>query len=128
VRRRTAGGGVFITADTIAKRKAERVADLQPLFPSTVMRPTSTGPILVPTNASVARCLQYLVDGMPYLWYGAGRFNRDVPASSVAAIEYYEYGHVPKDFSDKFISRGIPRCSMLVIWTFNSVGAPPKSD
>ena len=144
VRRRLAGNGVFVTADTIAKRKARNVADLQPLFPSTIMRPTSSGPILVPTNASTTRCIWYVVDGMPYQWYGAGRFNQEVPASIVMGIEYYQYGHLPQEFADKFITRvrtpppnsrhvgGYipnidPKCSMLVIWTTNSVGAPPSS-
>lgn len=124
VRRRLAGGGVFVTADTIAKRKAQRVADLQPLFPSTRMQPTSDGPIIMPTIASLSRCIWYVVDGMPYYWYGPTRFNREVPASRVVGIEYYQYGHVPKEFSDKFVTRGFPRCSMLVIWTVQSVGAP----
>lgn len=126
VRRKLAGkGGVFVTADTIAKLKARNVSDLQPLFPQTFMRPTSDGPILVPTSSSLARCIYYLVDGYPYQWVGPQRFNRDVPASSVVGIEYYEYGKVPQELANHFITRGFPRCSMLAIWTVNSVGAPP---
>jgi Carboxypeptidase regulatory-like domain len=125
VRRRLAGGGVFVTSDTIAKLKARNVADLQPLFPATILRPTRDGPILVPTTASAARCIFYLVDGSPYQWIGPQSFNRDVPASSVVGIEYYQFGHVPQELSSRMIVRGFPRCSMLAIWTVNSVGVPP---
>jgi hypothetical protein len=123
-RRHAAGGGVFITADTIAKRKARYIADLQPLMPGLMMTPTNRGPVLMPTHSGVARCVFYLVDGYPYRFYrGAGQINDDWPASSVLGIEYYEYGHIPQELMDRVITRGFPRCSMIAIWTGRSGGS-----
>jgi carboxypeptidase family protein len=123
-RRRAAGGGVFITADTIAKRKARYIADLQPLMPGLIMTSTNRGPVLMPTHSGVARCVFYLVDGYPYRFYrGAGQINDDWPAANILGLEYYEYGHIPKELSDKIITRGFPRCSMIAIWTGRSGGS-----
>ncbi|HSY82595.1 MAG TPA: carboxypeptidase regulatory-like domain-containing protein [Gemmatimonadaceae bacterium] len=130
VQRRAAGGGVFITADTIQKRNARYIADLQPLMPDLIEVSTQRGPLLVPTHAAVARCIWYLVDG---LWYEAnssqyfmnatgGQINDAAPAGRIAGIEYYQYGHIPKDLLDRVRTRGYPRCSMIAVWTDTYVG------
>jgi Carboxypeptidase regulatory-like domain len=113
VRRRAAGGGVFITADTIAKLKARYIADLQPLLPG-LMR---TGEVtLVPTRSGAARCLWLLLDGVQYR-AGQIRLSEHVRASDVVAIEYYEFPHVPTELTDRVFMRGFPRCSLMAIWT-----------
>jgi hypothetical protein len=151
VRRRSAGGGVFITADTIRNRKARYVADLQPLLPGMMAMSSDRGPVLVPTRSGVARCTWYLVDGYLYQTFIApqmsagtvsvrgrtvqntpeqittsyrSRFNDDWPAVSIVGIEYYDYGHVPHQLLERIPSREYARCSMIAIWTVNSVGAP----
>jgi hypothetical protein len=122
VRRRAAGEGVFITADTIKKRQARYIADLQPFFPGLIEISTNRGPTLVPTRAGVGRCLLYLVDGLRYQFYRPGQINDDWPAANVVGIEYYQYGHVPKELADRYQTPGYARCSMLAIWTVRSVG------
>jgi hypothetical protein len=121
VRRRQAGGGVFITADTIVKRKARYLADLQPLLPGLIARPTSRGPTLVPTFSGAAYCLWYVVDGIQYRF--VGRINEDWPATSVLGLEYYQYGHIPREFTDKIAAIGFPRCSLIAIWSTRNGGA-----
>jgi len=134
VRRREAGHGVFITADTIQKRKARYVADLQPLMPGLIEMSSDRGPVLVPTRSGVARCVWYVVDGFQYQVLGApqlgdritisyrSRLNDDWPAASIIGIEYYEYGHIPKEIMDRVITPGAPRCSMIAIWTVRNGG------
>lgn len=113
VRRRAAGGGVFVTADTIEKRKARDLADLQPLFPG-LMANTSQQLELTTTGAS--RCLWFVLDG---IWYRSSSYRLDqyVPISTVLGIEYYEYGHVPKELRDRVQVSGFPHCAIMAIWT-----------
>jgi hypothetical protein len=143
VRRRAAGGGVFITADTIAERGATYIADLQPLFPGLIEASSPRGPVLVPTRSAVAQCILYLVDNLPYeanssrltgfqVGIGSGReyiietggqVNNAAPASRIAAIEYYPYGHVPNELLGRFRTVGFPKCSLIAIWTDTYVGS-----
>ena len=120
VRRREAGGGVFITADTIRKRKARYIADLQPLLPGLRAVQTSRGPMLEPTYSGVERCLMYLVDGLRD--QAPTRINQDWPAANVVGIEYYQYGRIPKELSDRYQIPDWFRCSMLAIWTVRTAG------
>ena len=120
VRRRDAGGGVFITADTITKRKARYLADLQPLLPGLMADPSSYGPMLRPTWSGMERCLLYLVDGLRYP--SPARFNAEWPASAIVGVEYYQYGHIPKELADRYQIRDWFHCSMLAIWTVRSAG------
>jgi len=121
-RRHAAGGGVFITADTIAQRKARYIADLQPLMPGMIMTPTSRGPLLMPTHSGVARCVWYVLDGALYRFYRPGQINDDVRAADILGIEYYEYGKVPKELMDVVTTRDYRRCAMIAIWTARSGG------
>jgi hypothetical protein len=123
VRRRLAGGGTFITADTIAKRKAKYLADLQPLMPNLIMRPSSYGPVLLPSSAGTDRCLFYLLDGEQYRW-GPVQLNKILHAPDIAGVEYYQYGHVPSELLKQVYMMGFPRCGLIAIWTKGAAGAP----
>jgi hypothetical protein len=144
VRRRVAGGGVFITADTIAERKARYIADLQPFFPGLIEVSSARGPVLVPTRSTFAQCILYLVDDLPYeanssrltrvegrsafaprdvIIETGGQVNSIAPADRIAGIEYYPYGHVSKELLDRFNTLGFPKCSLIAVWTDSYVGS-----
>jgi Carboxypeptidase regulatory-like domain len=123
VRRRLAGGGTFLTAGDVAKQKAHYIGDLQPLLPDLMRTDARTGSTLAPSIAGVARCIFYLLDGVQYR-AGPSLLNEAVRAVDIVGLEYYQYGHVPKELSDRIHVVGFPRCSLIAIWT-NATAAGP---
>jgi Carboxypeptidase regulatory-like domain len=125
-RRRQAGVGTFITADTIAHRKARYIADLQPLMPGLATVTTSRGAVLVPPRTGNAHCLLYLIDGQAHSFYDPGQINEEFPASNVIGLEYYAPGTVPKELFDQLRVPDMEtpaHCYMIAIWSSTPAGA-----
>jgi len=116
-RRRETEKGAFLTAADFAKLKARYVADLYTKMPYLVEHQSQYGPFLGTTVGDFQSCVRYLVDDDPHQIIRTREFNQTLALSNVMGVEYYQYGHIPKEFvvETHTLTRG--QCSLVVIWT-----------
>jgi hypothetical protein len=80
--------------------------------------PTSDGGYTVQSSrGGMGGCVSYWVDGAPFREMQPGDLDNAFPASQVTAIETYQSGTVPSQFS----SPGESSCAAVVIWTNASI-------
>ena len=118
-RRRQKGIGHYLTGDDIRKRGKGRFSDVARTVPGLLVRYTESGlPVIVQgrgaTN-SLTGCINYLLDGNPYLDRPPGTIDGLVKSEDIIALEVYEPSEVPADLTVS--QAGSSSCTLVVIWT-----------
>jgi hypothetical protein len=106
--RQRAGLGRYLTLEDIERRGALRLVDLLANVPP--LQSVNTGGSDRTLVGRMGGCVQYFVDGMP--WLGDDSPSDFMSPAEVGAIEVYSEATTPAEFQ-----RGMRSCSTVVIWT-----------
>jgi carboxypeptidase family protein len=117
--RQKRGMGKFIGPEEIARIQPQLVTSALRTLPGLRVVPTGSGGYTVESSRSggAGGCISYWVDGAPFRELSPGDVDNAFPASQLAAIESYQPGTVPPQFT----SPGESGCTAVVIWTQASV-------
>jgi hypothetical protein len=117
--RQKRGMGKFLGPDDIARMQPQLVTSALRTLPGLRVVPTGTGGYTVESTRGVGigGCVTYWVDGAPFRELTPGDVDNAFPASQLAAIESYQPGMAPPQFT----SPGQSGCAAIVIWTQASV-------
>jgi hypothetical protein len=116
-RRRATGNGIYLDSAYVAQRRATYPGDLLYSIPGIEVSTERTG-VRRPSTRMGTRCLQFLVNGMPFY----GGWPRFVPLETtlrrtdIVAVEVYrEFSEVPRELQRHAWLRG--QCGLVVYWT-----------
>jgi hypothetical protein len=118
--RQKRGMGKFLGPDDIQRMQPQAVTSALRTLPGLRVVPTGTGGYTVESARGVGGtggCVTYWVDGAPFREVTPGDVDNAFPASQLAAIESYQPGMAPPQFT----SPGQSGCAAIVIWTQASV-------
>jgi hypothetical protein len=117
--RQKRGLGRFIGPDEIAQLQPQLVTSALRTLPGLRIVPTAGGGYTVESARAggTGGCVTYWVDGAPFREVSPGDLDNAFPASQLAAIESYQPGNVPPQFT----MPGMSGCAAIVIWTQASV-------
>ncbi|HEX6373870.1 MAG TPA: carboxypeptidase-like regulatory domain-containing protein [Longimicrobium sp.] len=133
-RRRQTGNGIYLDSAYVAQRRATYPGDLLYAIPGIEVTAQRRTGYRLPTTRMGTRCLQFLVNGMPFY----GGWPRFVPLeetlrrTDVVAVEVYrEFAEVPRELQRLAWSGG--QCGLVVYWTEDgwhstSRGADPDAE
>lgn len=117
ISRQRSGQGRYLSAEDIERRGALRLVDL--LANVSPLRAVSTGgsdrAIVGRMSGGGYGCVQYFVDGMP--WLGDDSPSDFMSPQEIGAIEVYSESSTPAEFQ-----RALGGCSTVVIWTRVKLG------
>ncbi|MFN2564625.1 MAG: carboxypeptidase regulatory-like domain-containing protein [Gemmatimonadaceae bacterium] len=114
--RQKRGMGHFIGPEDIARLQPQLVTSALRTLPGLRVVPTGTGGYTVQSSRGMG-CVSYWVDGAPFRELSPGDVDNAFPGSQMAAVEVYQPGSVPPQFT----SPGQSGCTAIVIWTQASV-------
>ncbi|MDB4916537.1 MAG: hypothetical protein JWM95_4181 [Gemmatimonadetes bacterium] len=121
-RRRGSAGGNFMDSDQIEKRHANLFTDLMRTVPGIRVQLVQNRAMLYSTRSSSGDgCVNVYVDGGPWQQLDAGDLDSFVRPDEVAAVEVYQAGQVPPQFSSSSSS-----CATVVVWTKTRVDVKRK--
>lgn len=121
-RKRGSAGGHFMDPDQIEKRHASLFTDLLRTVPGIRVQLVQNRAMLYSTRSSSGDgCVSVYVDGGPWQQLDAGDLDSFVRPEEVAAIEVYQAGQVPPQFSNSSSS-----CAAVVVWTKTRVDVKRK--
>jgi hypothetical protein len=117
--RQKRGMGHFLSPEDIQRMQPQLVTSALRTLPGLRVVPTSNGGYTVQSSrgGGMGGCVTYWVDGAPFREVTPGDVDNAFPASQLAAIESYQAGNVPPQFT----SPGMSGCAAVVIWTQASV-------
>ena len=117
--RQKRGMGNFIGPDEIARLQPQLITSALRTLPGLRVVPAGNGSYTVQNSRAggTGGCVSYWVDGAPFREMSPGDVDNAFPASQLAAIESYQPGNVPPQFT----SPGESGCAAIVIWTQASV-------
>jgi hypothetical protein len=112
--RQKRGMGAFLGPEDIQRMQPQLVTSALRTLPGLRVVPTGTGGYTVESSRSgMGGCVTYWVDGAPFRELTPGDVDNAFPASQLAAIETYQPGSAPPQFT----SPGMSGCAAVVIWT-----------
>jgi hypothetical protein len=110
--------GNFLGPEDIQRLQPQLVTSALRTLPGLRVVPTGNGGYTVQsTRSGAGGCVSYWVDGAPFRELTPGDVDNAFSASQITAIESYQPGTVPPQFS----SPGESGCASVVIWTQASV-------
>jgi hypothetical protein len=116
--RQKRGMGHFLGPDDIAQLQPQLVTSALRALPGLRVVPTGTGGYTVESSRGpMTGCVMFWVDGAPFREMRPGDLDNAFPASEIAAIESYQPGTAPLQFT----TAGQSSCTSVVIWTQASV-------
>jgi hypothetical protein len=116
--RQKRGMGAFLGPEDIQRLQPQLVTSALRTLPGLRVVPTGTGGYTVQSSRGAGMgCITYWVDGAPFREMSPGDVDNAFPASQLAAIETYQPGMTPPQFT----SPGMSSCTAVVIWTQASV-------
>jgi hypothetical protein len=105
--------GTFLDPERISKMHAVYVADILRMVPGLRVEYDSHGEAVVTSSRDVLNaCLEYYVDDVPFPEVNPGDINSFVNGGEVAAVEVYQSGTAPPQYS-----RSSGACTSIVLWT-----------
>jgi Carboxypeptidase regulatory-like domain len=113
--RQKRGMGAFLGPEAIQRMQPQLVTSALRTLPGLRVVPTGDGRYTVQSSRSggTGGCVSYWIDGAPFRELAPGDVDNAFPASQIAAIESYQPGNVPPQFT----SPGESGCASVVIWT-----------
>jgi hypothetical protein len=116
--RQKRGMGHFLGPEEIQRMQPQLVTSALRSLPGLRVVPTGTGGYTVQSaRGAGGGCVTYWVDGAPFRELSPGDVDNAFPASQIAAIESYQPGNAPAQFT----APGLSGCTAVVIWTQASV-------
>ena len=116
--RQKRGMGRYLGPEDISRIQPQLVTSALRTLPGLRVVPNGTGGYTVESSRGAGMgCVGYWVDGAPFREVAPGDLDNAFPASTLAAIEVYQPGTAPPQFS----SPGQSACTSVVIWTQASV-------
>jgi hypothetical protein len=116
--RQKRGMGHFLGPEDIQRLQPQLVTSALRTLPGLRVVPAGNGRYTVESSRGVGTgCVTFWVDGAPFREMTPGDVDNAFPASQIAAIESYQSGTVPPQFT----SPGMSSCAAVVIWTQASV-------
>jgi hypothetical protein len=116
--RQKRGMGRYIGPEQIQSMQPQLVTSALRTLPGLRVVPTGDGRYTVQSSRGpMGGCVSYWVDGAPFRELQPGDLDAAFPAGQLAAIETYQPGFVPAQFT----SPGESSCTAVVIWTQASV-------
>ena len=116
--RQKRGMGRYLGPDDLARMQPQLVTSALRTLPGLRVVPSGTGGYTVQSSRdATGGCVSYWVDGAPFREMTPGDLDSTFPANQMAAIEVYQPGTVPGQFT----SAGQSSCTTVVIWTQASV-------
>jgi hypothetical protein len=116
--RQKRGMGNFIGPDEMERLQPQLVTSALRTLPGLRVVPSGTGGYTVESSRGGGTgCITYWVDGAPFRELSPGDLDNAFPAHQITAIETYQPGMVPPQFT----SPGMSGCTAVVIWTQASV-------
>ncbi len=110
--RKKSGAGYFLDPEQIQRMRPQRLTDILRQVPGLRVNYTSRGEVVSSTRGATSGCVQYYVDGMPWMSSEPGDINMFVNGSEVAGAEIYQETNAPAQYS-----RGMQNCTTIVLWT-----------
>jgi carboxypeptidase family protein/carboxypeptidase-like protein/TonB-dependent receptor-like protein len=110
--RKRSGAGYFLDPAQIQNMHPSRLTDILRQVPGLRITYTNEGEVVSSTRGSSGGCVQYYVDGMPWMSSEPGDINMFVNGNEVAGAEIYQSGNAPAQYS-----RGMQDCMTIVLWT-----------
>ncbi len=113
LQREKTGMGFYMDDSTIAKRGALKVTDLLRTVPG--LRVVSSGydTYVYDVRTQDQGCVNYVVDGTPWVSMNPGDINSFILPSNIGAMEIYHGSETPP----QFVTPGQGGCATIVIWT-----------
>jgi hypothetical protein len=116
--RQKRGMGRFLGPEDIERMQPQLVTSALRSLPGLRVVPTGTGGFTVQNaRGGGGGCVTFWVDGAPFRELSPGDLDNAFPAHQIAAIESYQPGMTPPQFT----SPGMSGCAAVVIWTQASV-------
>jgi hypothetical protein len=117
--RQKRGMGHFLDPEDIQRMQPQLVTSALRMLPGLRVVPTGTGGYTVQSarGGGAGGCVTYWVDGAPFRELTPGDVDNAFPASQIAAIESYQPGNAPPQFT----TPGMSGCAAVVIWTQASI-------
>lgn len=117
-RRRATANGIYLDSAYVAQRRATYPGDLLYSIPGIEVTAARRTGHRVPSTRLGNRCLQFLVNGMPYYggWPRFVTLEETLRRTDVVAVEVYrEFTEVPRELQRHAWTRG--QCGLVVYWT-----------
>jgi carboxypeptidase family protein len=113
--RQKRGMGAFLGPEDIQRLQPQLVTSALRTLPGLRVVPAGNGSYTVQSSRAggTGGCVSYWIDGAPFRELTPGDVDNAFPASQIAAIESYQPGLVPPQFT----SPGESGCTAVVIWT-----------
>jgi len=111
--RKKSAFGYFIGPERIAQMHAFYMTDILRMVPGLRIGYDDHGqPVVTSTRDILGSCVEYYVDDVPFIELSPGDINSFVSGGEVMAVEVYQSGAVPAQYS-----RSTGRCTSIVMWT-----------
>lgn len=126
-RRRATGNGIYLDSAYVAQRRALFPGDLLASIPGIRVQAEHGTGIRRPASRMGARCLAYLVNGLPFYggWPRWVTLEETLRRGDIVAVEVYrEFDEVPRELQRHAWRRG--RCGLVVYWTEDGWESPSR--
>jgi hypothetical protein len=114
--RKKSGQGYYLDEEQIQRMRPNYITDILRQVPSLRVSASPRGDVVsstrAPTSLMSAGCIQYIVDGTPWLSTQPGDVNSFVNGSEVVAVEVYDGPSTPPQYA-----RSMQDCTTIVLWT-----------
>ena len=111
--RKKYGFGTFLDPERISRMHAVYVADVLRMVPGLRVSYDEHGEPVVTSSRDVLNgCVEYYVDDVPFIEVTPGDINSFVNGGEVAAVEVYQSGTAPPQYT-----RSAGSCTSIVLWT-----------
>lgn len=113
IQREKTGMGFYMDDSTIARRGADRVTDLLRTVPGLRVVSSGYNTYVYDVRTQNQGCVNYVVDGTPWVSMNPGDINSFILPSNIGAMEVYHGSETPP----QFVTPGQGGCATIVIWT-----------
>jgi len=114
--RKKSGFGYYLDPEQIQRMHANYITDILRQVPGLRVSYTPQGEVISSSRGvssfSNSGCVQYYVDGMPWMSAAPGDVNNFVNGSEVVGVEVYQGSNTPAQYS-----RAMQDCTTIVLWT-----------
>ena len=114
--RKKSGFGYYLDPEQIQRMHANYITDILRQVPGLRVSYTPQGEVISSSRGvssfSNSGCVQYYVDGMPWMSAAPGDVNNFVNGSEVVGVEVYQGTNTPAQYS-----RAMQDCTTIVLWT-----------
>ena len=111
--RQKSGMGFYMDEKTIARRQAPKFTDILRTVPGINVTTSGYDTYVTDARTQGTGCVNYVVDGSPWVSMNPGDIDSFVLPDNVGAIEVYHGAETPA----QFVLPGQGGCATIVIWT-----------